>query len=118
MFGHALSVLPLISLADGIRRRITIGELTSESAAIAHVVVLLLAVIVVVFTLTVLAGGVNIIAKRTRDIGFVALLPSCAFLALVGLREVYGSSPYTLGLSFVLILVLAAIPTDALRFST
>ena len=72
-------------------------------------------IIVAAFAILALLAKLNIIAKRARDIGLPGWITAIIIAGLVGMVSQYQQSTASGGLGFFILIVLALIPSNALR---
>jgi len=105
----------LVGASIGIAEHIVGGDLATAQASLRQQLAMPAIIAVAIGFVLLVFAKLNIVAKRARDIGLPGWLTAIVIAGLVGGTSQMAPGVSAGGLGMLLLIVLAFIPTDALR---
>ena len=104
-----------VGASIGLAEKMVGGNMAEAQAHLRKNFSLPVIIIAAAFAILALLAKLNIIAKRARDIGLPGWITAIIIAGLVGMVSQYQQSTASGGLGFFILIVLALIPSNALR---
>lgn len=105
----------VVGASIGLAEKLIGGNIAEAQAHLRENFSLPAIVIVAVIGILALVAKLNIIAKRARDIGLPGWISAVVIAGLVGGATQYSHSTTGGGLGMMILIILALIPTDAIK---
>lgn len=106
-----------IGASIGVAEHLVGGNIAEAQATLRNYLSVPAIIVIVVLGILFLIAKLNIIAKRARDVGLPGWITAIVIAGLVGATSQYSDPQTNGGLGMILVLILAFIPTNALRRS-
>lgn len=106
-----------VGVLIGVSEQVVGGNIAEAQETLRQYLSLPAIIAVVLIGILFLIAKLNIVAKRARDIGLPGWITAIVFAGLVGTASQFSESQAMGGMGMILLLILAFIPTNALRRS-